>query len=103
MFTQQNEKPTENSMLETLLKSVKTKHQEKPITPEAFNKWRTNGVTRRLMEELEAQLIEEMTEGTFHDDPMAAGIEALGKEKIRQTVGQVLNWKPIELVENEDD
>lgn len=90
-------------MLDTLIASVKEKHKQKPITPEAYHKWRMSGVTKRLMEEIEIQTIEMMTYCAGWVDITKAGAERQGDERVKDMADNILAWKPSELVEEDDD
>jgi len=88
-------------MLDTLISSVKEKHKQKPITPEAYHKWRMSGVTKRLMEEIEIQTIEMMTEQRGWTDTLEAGVERRADERVKDMADNILAWKPQELVEDD--
>lgn len=106
-------------MLEELLNSVEEKHRQRPITPEAYSKWRVNGVTKRLMEELELRLIDLISqdmERTVAEQKVVGGslvvtqrlktmdeiaLAASDTQVTKQVCESVLNWKPAELEEEE--
>ena len=83
-----------------MIDTIKEKHAQKPISPEAFNRWRTSAVTRRLMEELEIDMIEEMTADRRGDDARILR-ESLENQSMKKAYTTVLNWKPEELTSDE--
>ena len=89
-------------MLETLLKSVRSKHQEKPISPDAYHKWRMSGVTRRMLEEVEVELLDKLSEG-YPGSIEERALKTARNEGLQEMSEQILNWKPLELVENPDE
>lgn len=88
-------------LLDSMLKAAKEKHSQKPISPDAYHRWRINNVTRRLMEEIEIELIELLT-----SDTAGASERLIQEAHIRQATKEVcesfLNWKPLELESDED-
>lgn len=89
-------------MLDQVIEGLKQRHVDKAISPDAYRKWRSSGVTNRLMEELELTLIEYLTA----DDPMSDNDQivrdAVKKQVVKEAFEQVLNWKPQELLSDED-
>lgn len=90
-------------MIETLLKSVREKHQQNQIQKEKYIQWRDNPVTRRLMEELEADLIEHLTGYVSFDSMDEAAQGSIATSIYQEKIADVLAWKPVELVKDEDD
>ena len=89
-------------LLDNMIGAVTEKHQNKPISHEAYHRWRTSAVTRRLMEELEINLIETLTED-MHGIGEELIRKAMHKQATKESIEAVLNWKPLELVGDEDD
>ncbi len=83
-------------LLDDMLSAVKDKHDKKPISAEAYHRWRRDGVTRRLMEELETNLIEMLTNDS-DGNPERMLKEATVKQATKETCEGILNWKPVEL------
>ena len=89
-------------MLDQMVASVRDKHQKKPISPEAYHKWRMSGVTQRMLEEVEVELLDKLSEG-YPGSVEERALKTARNEGLQEMSEQILNWKPLELVENEDD
>ena len=89
-------------LLDDMLEAVKDKHSRKPISAEAYQRWRTNAVTRRLMEEIEIELLEALA-GDNSGDSERILKEAIVKQAVKEGYEDILNWKPQELVGEEDE
>lgn len=89
-------------MLDAFLDSIKAKHNAHPITSEQYARWRSMGVTRRFMEELELILIESLFEtvSVFEIDELA--VQAMIKQAHKSRIEDILEWKPAELYADED-
>ncbi len=82
-------------MLERLISEIKDKHNKRPISQEAYNRWRHSAVTIRLFEELELAVIDSyqnyVTENNNTDEIL---IEVGKRDGYAQMVEQVIDWSP---------
>ena len=90
-------------MLDKMLQDVKARHEAKPVSQEAYARWRSSGVTKRLMAELELGLVDLLI-----SDRMIGPVDDMGKEAafiqaVKETTETVLCWKPQELLRDDDD
>jgi len=67
-----------------------------PISPEAYHEWRNNPVTIRLLEDIEQLVIQTAFE-VHATDSMPAFVA------VRETIEGVLEWKPEELDNDEEE
>jgi len=86
-----------------LIAETKDKHSKRPISQEAYNKWRNSNVTKRLFDDLELAVIDSYQD-YLPDDPNLAFSLAKQREGSSIMVEQVLDWAPkgVEGPNNED-
>lgn len=89
-------------MLEDLIRGMEQRHIAKPVSSEAFHKWKNNGVTKRLMDELELQLVDCLMADAVLDNNENMARSAAIRQATKENVEAILNWKPQELVEDDD-
>ncbi len=84
-----------------LVELIEKLEQQKPLSKDAYRRWRTNGVTKRLMEELELKLIDALTTDAIWDSSENMARGAVVRQTTKENVEAVLNWKPEELVDED--
>jgi hypothetical protein len=91
-------------MIDKLITATKAKHRDEPIQEELYAAWRANPVTIRLMEELEVQCMELMLtcQELTSDSMEELGMSNLASSAATETSYQIINWKPQELMTDED-
>jgi len=89
-------------MLEELILETKSRHDKRPISQEAYHKWRQSTVTRRLFEELELAVIDSFQD-YLPDDTQIAFSAAKMREGGSQMVEQVLDWSPAGCTNHNDE
>ena len=80
-------------MLEELISETKSRQAKRPISQDAYSKWRSSSVTKRLFEDLELAVIDSFQD-YLPDDPQSAFSVAKQREGGSQMVEQVLDWSP---------
>ena len=81
-------------MLEQLISETKDRHSKRPISPEAYNKWRNSTVTRRLFEDLELAVIDSFQDYLPEDSIDSAAMTAMLRQGAMKMVDMVLDWSP---------
>ena len=81
-------------MLERLILETKERHSKRPVSQEAYNKWRHSTVTKRLFEDLELSVIDGFQDYLPEDDIDAAAMTAMLRQGAAKMVEQVLDWSP---------
>ena len=89
-------------MIERLIDETKERHQQRPISKEAYSKWRSQTVTKRLFEDLELVVIDSFQDYLPEDNQSAAVMSAMLRQGATQMVERVLDWAP-EGCEADDD
>ena len=88
-------------MLQEMRNKIEQHRQDHPIQSPDYHQWRDNPITQRFFSELEELLIVETdsipSNGTTEQYAMAACRYAA----VRETVGEVLEWKPAEIDDEE--
>ena len=81
-------------MLDRLIDETKERHSKRPISQEAFNKWRHSTVTKRLFEDLELSVIDSFQDYLPEDNQDKAMITAMLRQGAAQAIERVLDWSP---------
>lgn len=89
-------------MFYELIDSIKDRHIDKPISPEAYHLWRESGVTCRLMDELKVKLLECLTADFLLSNCDEIAMSAVTRQAIKDSFETVIYWKPQELITDED-
>jgi len=89
-------------MLDAFLQSIKSKHDLHPITQEQYARWRSMGVTRRFMDELELLMIETLMDNVTVYTVEELAVDAMIKQAHKSRIEDILEWKPAELYTDED-
>lgn len=78
-----------------MILETKDRHSKRPISQEAYNKWRNSTVTKRLFEDLELSVIDSFQDYvTENSTPEKILIEVGKRDGASQMVEQVLDWSP---------
>jgi len=89
-------------MIDKLIEATKAKHRDEPIHEEDYAAWRANPVTVRLMEELETACMESYADQANGSTLEEIAIESVVTQSVIETSSIVINWKPQELMTDED-
>lgn len=78
-----------------MILETKDRHSKRPISQEAYDKWRHSAVTRRLFEDLELAFLEQ-SQGYLTDE--YTGIDLITaiahRDGAAQSIDIVLSWAP---------
>lgn len=78
-----------------MILETKDRHSKRPISPEAYNKWRNSTVTKRLFEDLELAVIDKFQDYLSNShSPDEILVEVGKRDGATQMVEQVLDWSP---------
>lgn len=81
-------------MLEELISETQDRQALKPISKDAFSRWKNSAVTKRLIEELELAVIDAMTDYISHL-PSTEQLSLVGKrEGAAEMVETIMDWDP---------
>ncbi len=81
-------------MLEQWILEIKERHSKRPISQEAYNKWRHSAVTKRLFEDLELSVIDYFQDYLSGRDTGDVAMQAMLRQGAALMVEQVLDWSP---------
>ena len=81
-------------MLEQWILETKERHSKRPISQEAYNKWRHSTVTKRLFEDLELSVIDSFQDYLPEVDANDVAMQAMLRQGATKIVEQVLDWSP---------
>lgn len=90
-------------MLEELISETRSRHSNKPISPEVFHKWRQSTVTKRLFEDLELAVIDSFQDYLSEDSQESAIMQAMLRQGGMQMADQVIEWRPAGLEVDDED
>ena len=77
-----------------MILETKDRHSKRPISPEAYNKWRNSTVTKRLFEDLELAVIDSFQDYLPEDSNDQALTVAMVRQGEMKMVDMVLDWSP---------
>lgn len=81
-------------MLEQLISETKDRHSKRPISQEAYSKWRNSAVTKRLFEDLELAVIDSFQDYLPEDSNDQALTVAMIRQGEAKMIERVLDWSP---------
>ena len=77
-----------------MILETKERHSKRPISQEAYNKWRHSTVTKRLFEDLELAVIDSFQDYLPEDSNDQALTTAMIRQGEMKMMEQVLDWSP---------
>ena len=77
-----------------MISETKDSHSKRPISPEAYNKWRNSTVTKRLFEDLELSVIDSFQDYLPENHSDTTAMLAMLRQGGSQMVETVLDWSP---------
>lgn len=77
-----------------MISETKSRQAKRPISPEAYSKWRNSTVTKRLFEDLELAVIDSYQDYLPGDKCDEVAMAAMTRQGAAQTVELVLDWAP---------
>ena len=93
-------------LLDKLITDIEERHKQRLISIEAYRRWAASSVTRRLMEELELELMVLLCDDTFvpkGEDAISYHAEkSIYNKGIKEATEGILKWKPVELLKDDD-
>ena len=81
-------------MLEQLILETNDRHSKRPISQEAYHKWRNSTVTKRLFEDLELAVIDSFQDYLPEDSVQTVAMTAMLRQGAMQMVEKVIDWSP---------
>ena len=91
-------------MIERVLDELNERRSKRPISQEAFHKWKNQTITKRLFEDIELGVFSSFLDDLPEDDPDAALTQAMLRQGGKQLAESILEWAPegCEVSEDED-
>ena len=77
-----------------MILEIKDRHSKRPISQDAYDKWRHSTVTKRLFEDLELAVIDSFQDYLPEDSVESTAMTAMLRQGAAQAVEKVLDWAP---------
>ena len=90
-------------MIEDVIAEIRQRQVKQPISQEQYNKWRRMNVTKRLFEDIELYVIENLQDYLPEDSIEQAGMQAMLREGRAQLAEHVLDWFPAGVKGDDDE
>jgi len=70
------------------------RRSKRPVSPEAFHKWKNQTITKRLFEDIELGVFDSLLDDLPEDSVDAAAMQAMLRQGGRKMAETILEWTP---------
>ena len=81
-------------MLEQAIAETKDRHSKQAISQEAYQRWRASKVTKRLFEDLELAVIDQLQDPLSNNPPDQIPLLAGHRDGFAMMADLVIDWSP---------
>ena len=90
-------------MIEDVITEIKQRQIKQPISQDQYNKWRRMNVTKRLFEDIELFVIDNLQDYLPTDSVDKVALQSMLRQGRAEMAEHVLDWVPSGVVEDDDE
>ena len=90
-------------MIERWIEETNERQLKRPVSPEAYSKWRNSTVTKRLFEDIELAVLDSFQDYLPEDNHSEAVMAAMLRQGGAKMAERVLDWAPTGCGVDEDE